>query len=188
MAPTTGTRSVVATCVTLAAVTWSATSAPAVDVAPAPDAFDALVNLASMTATPEQDVLADGVAVTVDGADSTELYAHVPDAGTAIPMDSDDPIIVGSDSPLPFAVTIVNPGGVSAEQLANGVVGYDRGDGTVTVPVLKSDGSVQVAIVIDDPQSPLEFDFEVGGEVDLRQYPDGSIGVYTADGRFVGGI
>jgi hypothetical protein len=176
--------------VTFAVVVGTAGVASADEASDASGAGVALAQLADLSSVPEQNVLDGAVNVSAAPADSENGYVEVDGAVAMIPITSDDPIILGADSENPFEVTVVQEDGsaVQAEEVADGVVGYDAGDGSVTVAVPKEDGSVQLAVVIGSPDAPAEYEFAVGDGHDIRQYPDGSIGVFTADGEFVGGI
>ncbi len=185
-----GLRYVSAMSAALALVVVGAPSALAQSPSDAAEAGSALADLAETSTAPEQDVLDDAVAVTASPADSAGEYADVAGDVAMIPLTSDAPIILGSDEEIPFEVTVVQPQDTvaRAEQVTDGVIGFDSENGSVTVPVPKEDGSVQVAIVIDGSDAPTEYEFALGEGLDIRQYPDGSIGVYTAADEFVGGI
>lgn len=150
----------------------------------------ALAQLADSSSVPEQDVLNGSVDVSSDLADSQGGYAAVEGDVAMIPITSEDPIVLGAGSKNPFEVTVVQGDGsaIQAEEVSDGVVGYDANNGSVTVAVPKEDGSVQLAVVIEGADAPTQYEFAVGDGHDIRQYPDGSIGVYSVDGDFVGGI
>lgn len=154
----------------------------------------ALLMLAENSSKPERNVLNDSVDVSVvlESEGDGDEYAQVDGDTAKIPTTTKDPIILGADSELPFAVTVGNVRdiAVEGEEIIDGVIGYNHGDGSVTVAVPKEDGSVQVAIVISEAVAPTDYEFSLGSSTnrELREYQDGSIGVYTNDGSFVGGI
>ncbi|MGO2037572.1 MAG: DUF2599 domain-containing protein [Brevibacterium sp.] len=53
----------------------------------------------------------------------------------------------------------------------------------------KEDGSVQIATIIDSPDSATEFDYEIGSnsETTLRTEDDGSVSILDRDGEWIGG-
>ncbi len=79
----------------------------------------------------------------------------------------------------------------TAEAEAPGVVSYDNGDGSTTVPVVRDDASVQILTVIDGPEAPREyvypFELPNGAELDLDS-ESGFVSILSADGEFLGGV
>ncbi|WP_183091877.1 DUF2599 domain-containing protein [Mycetocola lacteus] len=69
--------------------------------------------------------------------------------------------------------------------------GYNNNDGSTTVPVIKSDGSVQITTVLSDASAPSKFEYKfelpVGARLVLNEL-DGSVTIEGADGDFLGGI
>lgn len=84
-----------------------------------------------------------------DGA----VHATEGDVQVAVPAESGTPLQVGDAGVLlPFSDARAR-----AEVLEPGVVAFDNGNGTTTVPVVKNDGSVQVTTIIASPAAPQEF-------------------------------
>ncbi len=74
-----------------------------------------------------------------------------------------------------------------ATELQPGIVAYDNGDGSHTVPIAKIDGSVQVATVLESSDAPDRYSYDVGGAATLQA--DGDIIVVRDDqGQFAGAI
>lgn len=75
------------------------------------------------------------------------------------------------------------------EVLAGGIVAYENGDGSTTVPVLKDDGSVQIVTVIEEPTAPHRYeyvlDLPVGATIELAK--EGHILIWDIDGNLLAG-
>src|SRR5690606_13604590 len=72
----------------------------------------------------------------------------------------------------------------------DGAVAHDNGDGSVTVPIPKSDGSVQVLTVIESESAPPAYRYELGITVDARveQGENGAIAIVSEAGELIAGI
>lgn len=86
---------------------------------------------------------------------------------------------------LPFAEKAGN-----AEVLAEGIVGYDNRNNSTTVPLVKSDGSVQITTVIDSADAPTRYDYELSLPSGVQASLDevGQVTLTHQDGSFFGGI
>ncbi|WP_170285562.1 DUF2599 domain-containing protein [Microbacterium rhizomatis] len=118
----------------------------------------------------------------LDGAVSADQ------TGVSLPNSSADPVVVGHGR---GQITVRLPGGAAAaEAIGDGLVGYDGGDGTTSVPIAKEDGSVQFTTIIESPDSPTSFrydlDLPVGAK--LEQVEDGGVAVVGGDGTVLYGI
>ncbi|POH60300.1 DUF2599 domain-containing protein [Arthrobacter glacialis] len=69
-------------------------------------------------------------------------------------------------------------------------VAYDNRDGSTTVPVTKSDGSVQITTVLADASAPLRYEYALGLPEGTRLNLDssGSVSILNNEGVFVGGV
>jgi hypothetical protein len=56
---------------------------------------------------------------------------------------------------LPFSSSAAAP-----EQIANGIVAYDNKNATATVPIAKTDGSLQLTTVIENQKAPSNFEYQ----------------------------
>lgn len=89
--------------------------------------------------------------LTSDGA----VQATEGDVQVTVPAESGTPLQVGDVGvALPFS-----DAEAEAEVLEPGVVAFDNGNGTTTVPVVKNDGSVQVTTIIASAAAPQEFSY-----------------------------
>ena len=56
---------------------------------------------------------------------------------------------------LPFSASAAAPA-----QIASGIIAYENKNATVTVPIAKTDGSLQLATVIENPEAPSNYDYQ----------------------------
>lgn len=56
---------------------------------------------------------------------------------------------------LPFSSSAT-----AAEQIAAGIVAYDNKNASVSVPIAKTDGSLQVTTVIESPEAPTNYEYQ----------------------------
>lgn len=122
------------------------------------------------------DAIADAANVATTETGGTAIDAKVGGTRIVVPADpakgiklgaADGTTVVG----LPFAQ---QAGDVKVNQ--SGVVSYDNNNGSVTVPIVKGDGSVQINTVIRDQSAPTRYAYPltVGDGESLRVSPDGS--------------
>lgn len=135
------------------------------------DEEDASV-LAALAATAHSDEAPDVLADTGDpGAE-----------GVTVPNNSADPVVIKSGE---AEIEVTLPGeAVDASAVGGGLVGFDGGDGSTAVPVVKDDGSVQLISVIDGASSPTEYRYvlELPTGASLKPVEDGGAAVVAADG------
>lgn len=126
----------------------------------------------------------------VEGADEAAVVES-GDLTTTVPEDASDGITIAADGEE--AISIGLPNAESAEgahEEAPGIVSYDNGDGSTTVPVAKSDGSVQITTVIDGPEAPQNYEYplDLPAGATLEQDDGGLVSILSADGEFLGGV
>lgn len=119
------------------------------------------------------DVLQDVVDVSPVGGDSVRMtpdgvQASVDGLQIAVPEDPDRGIVVGVGA---SAVTIGLPFAAEADSAVDtrvpGVAVYDNNNSSVTVPVIRNDGSVQISTVIENSSAPHEYSYVVSMPGDL---------------------
>ena len=129
------------------------------------------------------------VAASVKGDADTAVKVSAPDgAAVEVPKDPSDGVQVATpgDAPdvtigLPFADQATN----ATNSQKTGVVVYDNNNGSSTVPVAHTDGSVQISTVITNANAPKRYDYPVtvpGGQ-SVHLLDDGSAYVGTEDGN-----
>jgi len=121
-------------------------------------------------------------AVVVDAGDATAMLPDDPTDGVTLGADDGDTMSIG----LPNASEAD-----AAEAEAAGVVSYDNGDGSTTVPVVRDDASVQILTVIDGPEAPREYVYPLelpdGAALHLDE-ASGFVSILSSDGEFLGGV
>ena len=142
----------------------------------APDVLDGVVAGSDTTRT------AGSLSVDIDAGSSSEVHLK---AGAGIEAEgsvSDRPAV---QIELPFAET--SDDGVVVD---DAVVAFDNNNGSLTVPVLKDDGAVQITTIIDSANAPSRYDYEVGTDegATLQVEASGHVIILTADGEYAGGF
>jgi hypothetical protein len=77
-----------------------------------------------------------------------------------------------------------------AEPIGSGLVSYDNGNGSATVPVPQEDNSVAIHTIIESSTAPSRYAYQVSspGGTEMRLNEDGSVAIVQADGTFFGGF
>ncbi|MFJ8896821.1 hypothetical protein ACIRCZ_19720 [Leifsonia sp. NPDC102414] len=128
---------------------------------------------------------ASGVAeVVTTTAGVSAIDASLAGTEVTIPVDPSSTITMTTRSDrlrigLPFAATANN-----AAVQAPGVVSYDNGNGSTTLPVVRTDGSVQIDNVIENAAAPTRYEYPLTSSAGqtARVSPDGSVYVGGAAG------
>lgn len=129
------------------------------------------------------------------------ILAELPDAhrvfekaapGIAkVPLVLDEGIeVVGSDGRR-LLVELPNAGeGRQGIPLRDGAVAYAHDDNFSTVPVPKSDGSVQILTVIDSESAPSEYRFslDVPADATVQRGESGALAFVSRDGTLIAGV
>lgn len=158
----------------------------------APDDHDSVLEslVAAAEANPESLALD-------DVAESTSApgvaAGFVSDGASAtVPVDPSDGIVVSSEftgTSLALELPVAEEAG-NASIIADGVVAFDNGDGSVSVPIIKDDASVQVTTIIAEPSAPTTYAYGLsipdGGRIEETE--GGALIVLDADGVLQGGV
>lgn len=165
-------------------------TAPAHAREAATDSLSVLSDVSAASSDPTTDVLANVAHVTpsIRGADAID--ATIGDIDVTVPTDPSDPLILVSESArlqiaLPFAARASK-----AEIVTEGVVSYDNGNSSTTVPIVKNDGSLQIATIIENATAPTRYAYQLGlpaGSTASLQN-DGGVLLLDADGTYLGGV
>lgn len=107
----------------------------------------------------------------------------LPDGpAVSVPVAAADGISLGGTVKigLPFAQRADD----AAQSPLAGVVAYDNNNGSTTVPLIQTDGIVQITTVIENAQAPKRYDYpvDVPSGASLVQDPEGVVAVVAADG------
>lgn len=120
----------------------------------------------------------------------TAIEASAGTTAVTVPTDPSDAITVDAaissiSVGLPFSDTAD-----SAKTEANGVVSYDNNNGSITVPVVKTDASVEITTVISSSSAPTRYGYTVSvpeGGI-LSQDSDGIVSVLDSAGGWIAGF
>lgn len=101
-------------------------------------------------------------------------------ASHGINLAFDQPINLG----LPFAAQAVK-----SVYVAPGIRAYDNHNSSVTVPIAKNDGSVQITTILEDRSAPTRFTYRVNtaGAVKLVE-ENGFVAMKDPSGKLIGGF
>jgi len=131
-------------------------------------------------------------AVTIDAGDLTdgEVTVAAGSGTVTVPADASDGLQLETRDgaevtvDLPFAA-------VASDGLAtdSGVVAYDNGNDTSTVPVVKEDGGVQITTTIASSDAPERFVYglDIPSGATLQQFDSGAVFVLDANGALIVG-
>jgi hypothetical protein len=138
-------------------------------------------------ATP--DTVAAAAAVPTTSAGETAIDATLDGTDVTVPVDPANGITIASEQ---NSVSIDLPFAADAEDATlerRGVVAYDNGNGSTTVPVVRHDGSVQINTVIEDSSAPTRYEYvlELPAGVVIQE-AGGTLLLVAADGSLVGGV
>ncbi len=139
-------------------------------------------------ATP--DTVADAAQGASTEADGSLSYSLV-DGEVNIPHDPSDGVSLRSGG---TTLEIALPSAAHADDavhVSSGVVQYDNNNDSLTVPIVQRDGSVQINTVIQSPQAPSEYSYDIavpgGGRLSLDA-SSGLVSIFDAGGGWVGGV
>ncbi|WP_285113646.1 hypothetical protein [Leifsonia sp. fls2-241-R2A-40a] len=112
----------------------------------------------------------------------TAAAATLPGGSVEVAVDPADGVSLGDSVHigLPFAQQASD----AADSQLPGVVAFDNKNGSTTVPVIHSDGTVQINTVIDNADAPKRYDYPIAipEGASLQQDANGTVAVVTADG------
>ena len=151
--------------------------------------MEALESLTERAPEPALRVL-EGLAESVADPESSVALHHSDDEFSVdVPESASGPIIVAGSGTevaitLPFASQAEDAHAVEA-----GVVAFDNGNGSHSVPLIKDDGYLQIVTVIENLAAPQEyaydFDLPIGATLGLES---DSIVVRSSSGAFSGAV
>ncbi|MBT2502891.1 hypothetical protein [Curtobacterium sp. ISL-83] len=122
-------------------------------------------------------------AVQTSGDQASSVPSNAADAVTVTATDTETGATANLSAGLPFAGTAS-----TARSEANGIVSFDNGNGSYTVPISHADGSLAINTVLTGPSSPTSFayplDLPKGGSVSVDD--NGAVQISDASGMPVG--
>lgn len=154
------------------------------------DVYAALDGVRADSSTEIMDPLAGNAALDAAKAEGRAATINVEGNEVTLPSSTADPLELTRADGTSVSVRLPKrEARVESNMIASGVIGYDNGDGSHTVPLVKNDGSVQITTVIEGPNSPTTYgyDFDLPGDAKLKREGD-SILFISGKGAVVGGI
>lgn len=140
------------------------------------------VDRAIALAAPE--VLEDVVPASRMTGQTDERTTRLPGATISLPADSGEPVQFKTDSHnirIHLPKSQVRARGIATESK---IIAYDNGDGSTSVPLPKSDGTLQITTVIESATAPTEYAYDIdlplGFVLDLSE-EGGGVGIVAAD-------
>lgn len=122
-------------------------------------------------------------ALQTGGEQASSVPSNADDAVTVTATDTETGATANLSAGLPFAATAS-----TARSEANGIVSFDNGNGSYTVPVSHADGSLAINTVLTGPSSPTAFAYPLelpaGGSVTVDD--NGAVQISDASGMPVG--
>jgi hypothetical protein len=175
--------------VTAAAVAEEPEVAPVV-AAYSDEAADVLAVLAS-AGTEDGVVLTDVATAPSQGHGDLALDVSTEVADVTVPVDPEGAVDLTSQSGESLSLWLPHAASAQdAQPIADGIVAYQNDNETLTVPVVKGDGSVQVTTIIESTQSPERFPYEVslpdGAQAEVVE--GGGVQFISSTGEFLGGF
>ena len=145
---------------------------------------------APVLSSPVVSEILDDAAAGVEQGDS--VVTDVAGGTVTLPIDSGDPVTLVPEEGLTLSIAL--PQSTEAENSESapesGAVVHDLNDGSVILPVVKDDGTVQILSVIDSAEAPHTFSYalDAAGGVTLEPQPDGGAVVLGAEGEELASI
>lgn len=122
--------------------------------------LDTLQGLTDSASEPQFQMLDSVAEVPTDITDADAIDATVEGTNIVIPVDADTPLtMTRGDASVGIALPFSDVAG-DAQRLTEGVVAHDNTNGSVTAPIVKDDGFVQIATVINESSAPREYEYE----------------------------
>lgn len=153
----------------------------------AASAADSGPNILHVVATAAPDAVQQAAAVPTVATGSIAIDAKISGVHYSVPVDPSNKITLSSDQGsislgLPFADKAAN-----AVVEKSGIVSYENGNGSTTVPAVLSDGSVQINTVIENRDAPTNYSYSVTAPGGGRLVQDGEqVGIFDGDGSLAG--
>ena len=150
-----------------------------------------LSSVASLSHLPSASLLTDLAPLSVLPSGADYFSNAGASAIVSIPINSKNPIQLSGRSGtainilLPFAA-----GAINSKVVADGAVAFDNKNGSISTVLNKTDGSLQVATVLEKQSAPTQFSYEVNlpKGVQMVLDSDGGVSFLTSVGRYVGGV
>ncbi|WP_017583142.1 DUF2599 domain-containing protein [Nocardiopsis valliformis] len=119
------------------------------------------------------------------------MKAVTENGQSVIPIEIEEPISVDGYGDHHVSIRLPFPESTEpAEILDDGTAVFDHGNGAQTVPLLKTDGSVQITTIIEDSSAPTgyEYDLSAVGLDRIEEQDDGILVLLDPDGAYLASI
>ncbi|MFJ3395275.1 DUF2599 domain-containing protein [Leifsonia aquatica] len=130
-------------------------------------------------------------AAVLDDAPGEILEYTAPETKTSVELPADSAQVLTMSNALSGELGVELPFSEEAASRDDSgrIPTYENGNGSRTVPVVKSDGSVQITTILDSTQAPTRFDYTFdAGPGSYLEPVDGLTVVRHADGGWAAGI
>lgn len=124
-------------------------------------------------------------AISTSSTSENAVDAKVNDSTVSVPTNPSDGVQVdapGVSSDVTIGLPFANQASEATDSQAAGVVVYDNGNGSSTIPVVHQDGSLQIATVIDNASAPKRYEYTLEGK-SIQLTSDGAAAVYDGEGQ-----
>jgi hypothetical protein len=139
---------------------------------------------------PSDDTLGDRIESILLGLPDRAVFDDTAGQAGAVPLDPRAGLNIAAADGRRLSVELGNPSSGRAASLRGGAVAHDNGDGSVSVPIPKEDGSLQIVTVVENAAAPTEYTYglDLPKGTTIEETDDGALGFVAADGSFLGGI
>lgn len=152
------------------------------------DIWGVLKKLTNKSTSASTSVLADLANATLDKAGIMKWELKLSELGVQISSKSDEAVKIqsklgGLSVKMPFSSTASN-----GREISNGIIAFDNKNGSASVPIIKSDGSLQMTTVIQSAAAPTRYTYQFQTDSDLKilKYRGGLI--LLKNSKFAGAV
>jgi len=170
----------------ISALVFSATPAGATENDGSASTLEALQSFTDAATEPQFQTLDSVAEVPTDVTATAAIDATVEGTNIVVPVEARAPLtLTRGDVTVGITLPYSDVAG-DAQKLVDGVVYHDNGNGSVTVPVVREEGLVQIATVIEASSAPTEYAYEFSVEGGASLFvEDGTALVRSASGDLV---
>jgi hypothetical protein len=147
--------------------------------------LEALTDVTAQSESAATRVLDDVAGVPTDNDGDSAIDSPVQGAEVVVPTTASEPIdlsIPGSNAGMKITLPFEDQAS-PAEALAPGIVAFDNNNDTSTAAVVKDDGSLVIATVIESVDAPDRYSYTIEGAPgsSLQAQPDGTVFLLDAE-------
>jgi len=134
------------------------------------------------------ELLDDAINLTPEEGGDAAIEADIEDVQITVPTDPSDPLTFESDD---GDIAIVLPASAEASDAVaarDGVVVFDNNDGSTTTPIVREDATLQINTVIQSPEAPVAYSYQIDLPVGTTIERDGESLYFLNGDTLVGGL